>query len=350
MRMKPWRLCLRWDLWLRLGLCVPATIPIAVVALAPDAQQSAPPLEPLMAALPSSSSDRVWVRVRSAITNEELAERLSIAEEGLAKLNNVNEDHRYDSGEWLVLPTQKLRSAKQLAAVDTSDLRRTPPLLSPPPVDDSAVVRFGDTVFKIAQRYGLTLSELLRLNPGLETARLVVGSPIRLVQSAPMRPRMVLGLRPSGSGGISWPELPGFGPGQDSGFDRSPSASGWIWPTRGVFTSGYGWRWGRMHKGIDIANNVGTTVVAAKAGRVAFSGWHDGGYGYLVTIQHEDGSRSLYAHNSQLLVREGEEVAQGQAISQMGSTGRSTGPHLHFEIHPPESGAVNPLSFLPPRA
>lgn len=342
--MKPWRLCLR------LSLCLPAAVPLAVGALVPDSQQSAPDLETLVAALPSPSSERVWVRVRSAVTNEDLASRLSIPEERLAQLNDVNEDHRYDSGDWLVLPSQKVRWAKQLAALDTSDLRRSPPLHTPPPVEESAVVRFGDTVFKIAQRYGLTLAELLRLNPGMETARLVVGSPIRLVQSAPMRPRMVLGLRPSGSGGISWPELPGFGSNQDFGVDGSPSSTGWIWPTRGVFTSGFGWRWGRMHKGVDIANNVGTSIVAAKAGRVAFSGWHDGGYGYLVTLQHADGSRSLYAHNSRLLVREGEEVAQGQPISQMGSTGRSTGPHLHFEIHPPQSGAANPLNFLPPRA
>ena len=342
--MKPWRLCLR------LSFCLPVAVPLAVGALVPDAQQSAPDLEPLVAALPSPSSERVWVRVRSAITNEDLATRLSIAEERLAELNDVNEDHRYDSGDWLVLPSQKVRSAKQLASLDTSDLRRTPPLHTPPPLEESAVVRFGDTVFKIAQRYGLTLSELLKLNPGMETARLVVGSPIRLVQSAPIRPRMVLGLRPSGSGGISWPELPGFGSNQDFDFDGSPSTTGWIWPARGLFTSGFGWRWGRMHKGIDIANNVGTNIVAAKAGRVAFSGWHDGGYGYLVTLQHPDGSRSLYAHNSRLLVREGEEVAQGQPISLMGSTGRSTGPHLHFEIHPPQSGAANPLGFLPPRA
>jgi murein DD-endopeptidase MepM/ murein hydrolase activator NlpD len=303
----------------------------------------------LIAALPAPSADRVWVKVRSTISNEDLATRLSIPEESLAELNDVNEDHRYDSGEWLVLPSQKVRTAKQLASLDTSQLRRTPPLEAPPPLEDSSVVRFGDTVFKIAQRYGLTLAELLRLNPGMETARLVVGSPVRLAQSAPMRPRMVLGLRPSGSGGISWPELPGFGSDQNFG-GGEPSTTGWIWPTRGLFTSGFGWRWGRMHKGIDIANNVGTAVVAAKAGRVAFSGWHDGGYGYLVTIAHDDGSRSLYAHNSRLLVREGEEVRQGQAISQMGSTGRSTGPHLHFEIHPPQRGAANPLVFLPPRA
>ena len=342
--MKPWRLCFR------LSLCLPAAVPLAVGALVPDTQQSAPPLEPVIAALPAPSNDRVWVRVRSAVTNEDLASRLSIPEERLAHLNDVNEDHRYASGDWLVLPSQKIRSAKQLASLDTTDLRRTPPLQTPPPVEESAVVRFGDTMLKIAQRYGLTLSELLRLNPGMETARLVVGSPIRLAQSAPMRSRMVLGLRPSGSGGISWPELPGFGTNNDAGLDQSPSGSAWIWPTPGVFTSGFGWRWGRMHKGIDIANNVGTSVVAARAGRVSFSGWHDGGYGFLVTIQHEDGSRSLYAHNSRLLVREGEEVAQGQAISLMGSTGRSTGPHLHFEIHPPQQGAVNPLVFLPPRA
>jgi murein DD-endopeptidase MepM/ murein hydrolase activator NlpD len=105
-----------------------------------------------------------------------------------------------------------------------------------------------------------------------------------------------------------------------------------------------------MHKGIDVANNVGTPIVAAKSGRVVFSGWHDGGYGYLVTLAHADGSRSLYGHNSRLMVRVGQDVEQGSLISHMGSTGRSTGPHLHFEVHPPSSGAANPLQFLPPRA
>ena len=78
------------------------------------------------------------------------------------------------------------------------------------PVQDRAVVRFGDTVVKIAQRYGLTLQELLQLNPGLETARLVVGSYVRLAQSSSSRTGMVLGLKPSTSGGVSWPELPRF--------------------------------------------------------------------------------------------------------------------------------------------
>ena len=126
-------------------------------------------------------------------------------------------------------------------------------------------------------------------------------------------------------------------------------SNGFIWPTRGTFTSGYGWRWGRMHRGIDIAGPVGTPIVAAAPGVVISSGWNSGGYGNLVDIRHADGSMTRYAHNSRLLVRAGQQVNQGQQISEMGSTGYSTGPHLHFEIHPPNSGAVNPMAYLPDR-
>lgn len=119
------------------------------------------------------------------------------------------------------------------------------------------------------------------------------------------------------------------------------------WPANGLMTSGYGWRWGRMHRGIDIAGPIGTPIVAAAAGVVHFAGWNDGGYGYMVEIQHPDGSMTRYAHNDRLHVRRGETVAQGQRISDMGSTGRSTGPHLHFEIHTAgRGGAVNPMMFL----
>lgn len=213
-----------------------------------------------------------------------------------------------------------------------------------------AFVQIGDTLMKLAQRHGLTPNDLLRLNPGLDAARLVVGTQIRVAQAVPGRSRMLLGLAPVGSGGLSWPDTPQFPEGGPSGSFDSRTSANWVWPAKGVFTSGYGWRWGRMHKGIDVANNVGTPIVAAQSGRVTFAGWHDGGYGYLVEITHDDGSMSRYAHNSTLLVREGDQVQQGQTISQMGSTGRSTGPHLHFEIHPAGRGAVNPLQYLPPRA
>lgn len=325
-----------------------------VIAMAPSSWDvseqnrllaSLPPVTPM----PAPVHDRVWVRVRQPVPLDQLAGALNLSDAKLANLNDVERDHSFSKGDWLVLPAQQVRLAKLLPQIDSSDLRRTPPLQELPPVETNAVVRFGDSVRKIASRYGMTLQELLRLNPGLETARLVVGAPVRVMQSATARPRLLLGVRPGTSGGLSWPELPDFG--DDRQHDTQElSSDGWIWPARGLFSSGFGWRWGRMHKGIDIANNVGTPIVAAKDGVVAFSGWHSGGYGYLVTISHEDGSRSLYAHNSRLMVQVGETVSQGDQIAVMGSTGRSTGPHLHFEIHPPGRGAVNPLQFLPQRA
>ena len=244
------------------------------------------------------------------------------------------------------------RSSGDILIAQEIEIPRRPSLPPPPPPTTtvSTVVRLGDTLLKIAQRYGLTMGELLQLNPGLETARLVVGSQVQVVRSAPGRSRMLLGLAPVGSGGLSWPELPSFGNDQRQSAPYLRGSSTLIWPAQGTFTSGYGWRWGRMHKGIDIANNVGTPIVAAARGRVSFAGWHEGGYGYFVEITHEDGSRTRYGHNSNLLVREGQQVDQGQVISQMGSTGRSTGPHLHFEVLPPGEGATNPLQFLPPRA
>ena len=146
------------------------------------------------------------------------------------------------------------------------------------------------------------------------------------------------------------PELPGL---PSSGAylpkpeERRQAFDGYIWPAQGVFTSGYGWRWGRMHRGIDIAGPVGTPIVAAAPGTVTYSRWNSGGFGNLVEITHPDGSLTLYAHNHRNLVSEGEEVSQGQQIAEMGSTGFSTGPHVHFEIHRPGQGPTDPMAFLP---
>jgi len=103
------------------------------------------------------------------------------------------------------------------------------------------------------------------------------------------------------------------------------------YPARGRITSGFGWRWGRRHTGIDIALNVGTPVKAADGGTVKFSGSY-GGYGNLVIIDHGGDYETYYGHNSKLLVKKGDKVFKGQTISLSGSTGNSTGPHLHFEV------------------
>lgn len=123
--------------------------------------------------------------------------------------------------------------------------------------------------------------------------------------------------------------------------------NGYKWPAQGIMTSGYGWRWGRMHQGIDIAGPVGTPILAAADGVVIASEWHRGGYGNFVKIEHPDGSITLYAHNSENRVQVGQVVKQGELIAFMGSTGYSTGPHLHFEIHLPGQGPVNPIVYLP---
>jgi murein DD-endopeptidase MepM/ murein hydrolase activator NlpD len=126
-------------------------------------------------------------------------------------------------------------------------------------------------------------------------------------------------------------------------------ASNYIWPAKGVLTSGYGRRWGRLHAGIDVANSTGTPVYASGPGVIEKAGWNKGGYGNVVDIRHPDGSLTRYGHNSKILARQGQQVQQGETIALMGSTGFSTGPHTHFEIHPSGKGAVNPIAFLPAR-
>jgi murein DD-endopeptidase MepM/ murein hydrolase activator NlpD len=121
------------------------------------------------------------------------------------------------------------------------------------------------------------------------------------------------------------------------------SASGFIWPVSGVVTSGFGWRWGRMHEGIDISAPTGTAVHAVAAGSVIYAGWM-GGYGQIVVIDHGNGLATAYAHLSSIWIGGGS-VSQGQSIGAVGCTGSCTGPHLHFEVRV-NGSAVDPMGYL----
>jgi len=124
-----------------------------------------------------------------------------------------------------------------------------------------------------------------------------------------------------------------------------PSASGFIWPVNGAVVSGYGMRWGRLHEGIDIAaSTTGTPIWAAAAGTVIHAGWL-GGYGNLVVVDHGNGLATAYAHALAILVGVGQQVAQGESVALVGSTGNSSGPHLHFEVRV-NGVAVDPLLYL----
>jgi murein DD-endopeptidase MepM/ murein hydrolase activator NlpD len=125
--------------------------------------------------------------------------------------------------------------------------------------------------------------------------------------------------------------------------DSSPSASGFIWPVGGPVVSPFGWRWGRMHEGVDIAAGYGTPIAAAASGTVIYAGWM-GGYGNLIIIDHGGGIATAYAHQSSFAVGGGP-VSQGQTIGYIGCTGHCFGPHLHFEVRV-NGSAVDPLGYL----
>ncbi len=119
----------------------------------------------------------------------------------------------------------------------------------------------------------------------------------------------------------------------------------WPLPSSKRLSSKFGKRWGRSHEGIDIAARVGTSIVAAEDGIVIYSGDNLSGYGNLTVISHAGGLFSVYAHAKKNFTKKGQKVYRGQVIAQVGMTGRSTGPHLHFEIRH-DSKAINPLDFM----
>ena len=110
------------------------------------------------------------------------------------------------------------------------------------------------------------------------------------------------------------------------------------------FTSNFGQRWGRAHQGIDMAGPVGTSIFATGDGVVTYAGWQRG-YGNLIKIQHELGTETRYGHLSKIRVKVGQKVSRNSLIGDMGNTGRSTGPHLHYEVRV-DGKAVNPMSFI----
>ncbi|MFH2202617.1 MAG: M23 family metallopeptidase [Elusimicrobiota bacterium] len=121
----------------------------------------------------------------------------------------------------------------------------------------------------------------------------------------------------------------------------------WTWPLRyGIVSSEYGPRWGKEHKGLDIAADEGDKIYASAPGEVLYSSASVKGYGKLVILRHDEQTTSLYAHNSELFVKKGQHVRTGQVIAAVGSTGRSTGPHIHFEIRR-RSSSVDPRQLLP---
>lgn len=124
----------------------------------------------------------------------------------------------------------------------------------------------------------------------------------------------------------------------------APSGAGMVWPVSGPVTSGFGWRWGRMHEGIDIGAPTGAPIYAAASGTVIYAGWMSG-YGQLVVVDHGGSVATAYAHMSTIGAGTGQGVSQGQVIGYVGCTGHCFGSHLHFEVRV-GGAAVDPLGYL----
>jgi len=200
-------------------------------------------------------------------------------------------------------------------------------------------VKQGDSLQAIAARYATSVEQVALLNGLRDPNSLASGL------------RLLIGYRSSNSPLIA--STPAVITGSLSGNSMEFESGKLHWPlVGGKFVSGFGPRGGRYHDGIDIAAPIGTPVLAAHSGRVAYSDDKLSGYGNLVIIKGDDGYTTVYAHHRRNLVDKGERVQRGQKIAEVGVTGRSSGPHLHFEVRAKNAAgnyfAVDPRAFFQP--
>jgi murein DD-endopeptidase MepM/ murein hydrolase activator NlpD len=205
-------------------------------------------------------------------------------------------------------------------------------------------VRKGDTLYSIARRYHVSVDKLMEGNSIPDAQSLQVGDWVFVPGATQPVSKQAPSQVKSQKRASSTPKNTQNKSSKPIVATEKPHSK-FAWPMKGVVTSPFGKRWGRMHEGIDIGAPKGTPVYASAAGKVIFAG-NRGAYGKVIIIQHPGNWFTVYAHNSKIVVSQGETVKQGQLISKEGQTGRATGPHLHFEIR---KGAkpLNPLSFLP---
>jgi murein DD-endopeptidase MepM/ murein hydrolase activator NlpD len=211
------------------------------------------------------------------------------------------------------------------------------------------VIRRGETLSDIAHAYGLSVEALRRANQLRTSNHLIVGEALRIPTQEGRQD--VVDARQLFPSRERAPSLAIPPHGEPRGPTPATTSSGFQWPVQGPLTSPFGERdhvmgggGTQFHAGIDISVPAGTPVQAAQEGIVVFAGYN-GAYGKAIKLDHPNGLSTLYAHNSRLLVYVGQTVKAGEVICLSGSTGRSTGPHLHFEVHK-DGTPVDPLLYL----
>ena len=216
----------------------------------------------------------------------------------------------------------------------------------------------GETVEEAAKRYRVSKSKIVLVNEGVNIASLKAGDEVFLPGA---KPEAIRESKPSpklaevkksepAKKSAPVPAKTASKPEKRQRGEIAVRASGFRWPIMGRINSPFGWRTHPVtrrrdfHTGIDIKANRNDPIKAAGSGRVVYSGWM-GGYGKVLVVEHNNGQSTLYAHCSTLLFGKGASVSSGQLIAKIGTTGRSTGPHLHFEVRN-GSSPVNPIKYL----
>ncbi|HZK24887.1 MAG TPA: M23 family metallopeptidase [Oscillospiraceae bacterium] len=247
--------------------------------------------------------------IKRGETLSTIAKKYGLSVKSLVQTNNLSNPNFVYEGQVLTLITNA-EAAKNYTAPVIHRLQR------------------GETIWELAKRYQTDVDDILaannidnakKLEPGLTLT--IPGAAMPVSQT----PNRLIASRST----------------------AQATNTGFVWPTKGYISSGYGPRWGKFHYGLDIAANTGTPLVAIAAGRITDSGWRQG-YGYMVRIDHQNGWVSVYGHCSKLYVKGGQQVRRGQQIAAIGQTGNATGPHVHLEMLK-KGKHHNPINYLPAR-
>ncbi len=243
---------------------------------------------------PNGVSQEITYRIQKGDTLWSIARHYGVKMETLMMINRLDENSILTVGKNLQIPGTNARVH---------------------------IVKSGETFWQIASSYGIGLDELQRLNSDKPANKLQVGD--RLSLPARARP---IALTNTSSRGLT----------RESGL--------FGWPIMGTITSAYGWRKSGFHHGLDIAGKVGDPIRAAANASVEHAGYQPI-YGQTIILKHENGKKTVYAHLEKIYVKKGQEVKQGKIIGTVGTSGRTTGPHLHFEIRVGDE-TINPLQLL----
>lgn len=246
--------------------------------------------------------------VQPGETVSSIAQRYNLQSETILSENNIGTKDTIASGQRLrILPVDGVRHKVQKGETVYTIAKKYG--LGDDEVAAQAIITFPFNTFANDDTFGLTTGQYIFVPGGVKPKENVL-------------PRTVARLTTPDAGAVS-------------------ATGQFVWPAAGTISQGFFW----YHKGFDIANRGGGKIVAADAGKVALAGWDSSGYGNRVIVDHGNGMATLYAHMSVLRVQVGQSVRKGDVIGDMGSTGRSTGTHLHFEVRR-NGSALNPGEFL----